>query len=107
MQRQKNVGLLVWYNSAGSWNTVKFTPKDKLLTHESRVKEFTRLKAMGIKGLKIDFFAGDGQSMINYYQDIWMMPLNSDFNEFSWSYVATRVAANLSQLHDCRSSAWL
>ncbi|MEO7045859.1 MAG: glycoside hydrolase family 97 catalytic domain-containing protein [Ferruginibacter sp.] len=68
--KTKNVGLLLWYNSAGSWNTVVFTPKDKLLTHESRVKEFSRLKAMGIKGLKIDFFAGDGQSMINYYQDI-------------------------------------
>ncbi|MEP6676255.1 MAG: glycoside hydrolase family 97 catalytic domain-containing protein [Ferruginibacter sp.] len=68
--KTKNVGLLLWYNSAGSWNTVKFTPKDKLLTHESRVKEFSKLKAMGIKGLKIDFFAGDGQSMINYYQDI-------------------------------------
>ena len=68
--KKKNVGIILWYNSAGSWNTVKYTPKDKLLTHESRVKEFTRLKAMGIKGLKIDFFAGDGQSMINYYQDI-------------------------------------
>ena len=68
--KQKNVGLLLWYNSAGSWNTVKFTPKDKLLTHESRVEEFSRLHAMGIKGIKVDFFGGDGQSMINYYQDI-------------------------------------
>ena len=68
--KQKNVGLLLWYNSAGSWNTVKYHPKDKLLTHESRVREFTRLKKMGIKGLKVDFFSGDGQSMINYYQDI-------------------------------------
>ena len=68
--QEKNVGLLVWYNSAGSWNTVKFTPKDKLLTHESRVKEFGRLQQMGIKGIKVDFFSGDGQSMINYYQDI-------------------------------------
>lgn len=68
--KTKNVGIILWYNSAGSWNTVKYTPKDKLLTHESRVKEFTRLKEMGIKGLKIDFFAGDGQSMINYYQDM-------------------------------------
>lgn len=68
--RGKNVGLLLWYNSAGDWNTVKYTPKDKLLTHESRMAEFGRLRAMGIKGLKIDFFAGDGQSMINYYQDI-------------------------------------
>lgn len=68
--KQKKVGIHVWYNSAGSWNTVTFTPKDKLLTHESRVLEFSRLQQMGIKGIKVDFFAGDGQSMINYYQDI-------------------------------------
>lgn len=66
----KKVGLLLWYNSAGSWNTVKYTPKDLLLTHESRMKEFSRIRKMGIKGVKVDFFAGDGQSMINYYQDI-------------------------------------
>ncbi|MBC7723036.1 MAG: glycoside hydrolase family 97 catalytic domain-containing protein, partial [Pedobacter sp.] len=66
----KKVGLLLWYNSAGNWNTVKYTPKDKLLTHESRVKEFGKLQDMGIKGIKVDFFAGDGQWMINYYQDI-------------------------------------
>jgi hypothetical protein len=68
--KQKGVGVLLWYNSAGSWNTVKMTPKDKLLTHENRMKEFSLLRAMGVKGIKIDFFAGDGQSMINYYQDI-------------------------------------
>jgi len=67
---KKNVGLLLWYNSAGDWNTVKYTPKDKMLTHESRMKEFALLQQMGIKGIKTDFFAGDGQSMINYYQDI-------------------------------------
>jgi alpha-glucosidase len=66
----KGVGLLLWYNSAGAWNTVKYTPKDKLLTHEDRVKEFSRLQAMGIKGVKIDFFNGDGQSMMQYYNDI-------------------------------------
>lgn len=66
----KKVGLLLWYNSAGGWNTVKYTPKDKLLTHEDRVKEFSLLKQMGIKGIKVDFFGGDGQSFINYYQDI-------------------------------------
>ena len=66
----KKVGLLLWYNSAGDWNTVKYTPKDKLLTHESREKEFALLEKMGIKGIKVDFFSGDGQSMINYYQDI-------------------------------------
>jgi hypothetical protein len=41
-----------------------------LLTHESRLKEFGRLKAMGVAGLKIDFFGGDGPSMIGYYLDL-------------------------------------
>ncbi len=66
----KNVGLLLWYNSAGSWNTVQYTPKDKLLTRESRNDEFARIKAMGIQGVKIDFFGGDGRSVIQYYIDI-------------------------------------
>ena len=68
--KQKGVGILLWYNSAGDWNTVAFTPHSKLLTHESRVQEFSRLQAMDIKGIKVDFFGGDGQSFINYYQDI-------------------------------------
>ena len=66
----KNVGLILWYNSSGDWNTVPFTPKSKLLTHADRLIEFGRLKQMGIKGVKIDFFGGDGQSMIQYYIDI-------------------------------------
>ena len=68
--RGHNVAILLWYNSAGSWNSTPQTPRDRLLTHESRVKEFDRLKAMGVAGLKIDFFGGDGQSMIGYYLDI-------------------------------------
>lgn len=66
----KKVGLLLWYNSAGDWNTVKMTPKDRLLTPQSRREEFTRLKKMGIKGIKVDFFGGDGRSVIQYYIDI-------------------------------------
>jgi alpha-glucosidase len=68
--KQKNVGLILWYNSAGDWNTIKYHPKDMLLTKEGREKEFGRLQALGIKGVKIDFFGGDGQSMIQYYIDI-------------------------------------
>jgi hypothetical protein len=63
----KNVGLILWYNSSGDWNKTEYSPKSQLLTHDQRVKEFKRLREMGIKGLKIDFFAGDGQSMIAYY----------------------------------------
>ena len=41
-----------------------------MLTHESRIAEFDKLKAIGVAGLKVDFFGGDGQSMIAYYHDI-------------------------------------
>jgi alpha-glucosidase len=66
----KKVGVLVWYNSSGAWNKTEYSPKGQLLTREQRVKEFGRLREMGIKGVKIDFFAGDGVSMIAYYIDL-------------------------------------
>lgn len=66
----RNVKLLVWYNSSGSWNSTEYHPKSKLITHADRVREFTRLNEMGIAGIKVDFFGGDGQSMIAYYHDI-------------------------------------
>lgn len=66
----KNVKVLVWYNSSGSWNITPYHPKSKLLTPEDRKKEFTKLNEMGIAGVKIDFFGGDGQSMIAYYHAI-------------------------------------
>lgn len=69
--KSKNVGLILWYNSAGDWNSVKYTPKNKLNTRESRLNEFAMLQKMGIKGIKVDFFGGDGQSMIKYYLDIF------------------------------------
>ncbi len=69
--KAKNVGLILWYNSAGTWNTVKYTPKNKLNVRESRLQEFAMLQKMGIKGIKVDFFGGDGQSMIKYYLEIF------------------------------------
>jgi alpha-glucosidase len=66
----KHVGIILWYNSAGSWNTVKYHPRDLLLTKEGREKEFSRIATMGVKGIKVDFFGGDGQSVMAYYQDI-------------------------------------
>jgi len=67
----KNVRLILWYNSAGDWNTVTFySPHSKMLTHELRTAEFQKLKEMGIAGIKVDFFAGDGQSVMKYYADI-------------------------------------
>ncbi|KMT64249.1 glycoside hydrolase family 97 protein [Catenovulum maritimum] len=68
--QSKNVGVLVWYNSSGSWNQTQYSPKGQLLTSELRHQAFSQLKKLGVKGVKIDFFAGDGQSMIAYYHEI-------------------------------------
>lgn len=66
----KKVKLILWYNSAGAWNTTPYHPRNMLLEREGRRKELQRIKDMGIAGVKIDFFGGDGQSMIQYYIDI-------------------------------------
>jgi hypothetical protein len=68
--KTKNVGLLAWYNSSGAWNDTEYSPKNALLTKAARAKEFARVKAIGIQGLKVDFFGGDGASSIAYYVDI-------------------------------------
>src|SRR5690606_34101744 len=68
--RGKGVSVLVWYNSAGDWNQAPQTPRSKLLDHASRAREFGKLKSMGVAGLKVDFFGGDGSSMIAYYLDL-------------------------------------
>lgn len=66
----KGIKPLLWYNSGGKHTYVPATPKDRMLTHENRVQEFTKLKKMGFVGVKIDFFESEKQDMIKYYLDI-------------------------------------
>ncbi|PAP75034.1 glycoside hydrolase family 97 protein [Rubrivirga marina] len=66
----RGVDLLVWYNSNGPYNGAPQTPKDKLNDPETRRAEFARLREMGVRGIKADFFGGDKQSVIRLYLDI-------------------------------------
>ena len=66
----KGVKPLMWYNSGGPHTWVTSTPRDRMLTHESRVEEFTKLKKLGVAGVKVDFFESEKQDMIKYYLDI-------------------------------------
>jgi alpha-glucosidase len=68
--KTKNVKILLWYNSAGDWNTTPQTPRNKMVQNKSKLAEFQKLKEMGIAGVKVDFFAGDGQSMMKYHAEI-------------------------------------
>ncbi|AXY74097.1 glycoside hydrolase family 97 protein [Paraflavitalea soli] len=66
----KGVKPLIWYNSGGKHTNVSSTPRDRMLTHENRVVEFTKLKKLGFVGVKVDFFESEKQDMIRYYLDI-------------------------------------
>ncbi len=68
----KSIGVtpLMWYNSGGDHTWVPATPKDRMLTRENRVEEFTKLQDLGVAGVKVDFFESEKQHMIDYYLDI-------------------------------------
>jgi len=67
--KSKGVKPLIWYNS-GAFKWVTATPLDRMLTHESRVQEFSKLQKLGVKGVKIDFFLSEKQDLVKYYLDI-------------------------------------
>jgi len=69
--RERGVGVFLWYNSSGDWNETTYHPKSELLTAADRARVFSRLREMGVAGVKVDFFGGDGQSVMTYYQDIF------------------------------------
>lgn len=65
----KGVKPLIWYNS-GAFKWIVSTPVDRMMTHEKRIQEFTKLNELGIVGVKIDFFLSEKQDLIKYYLDI-------------------------------------
>ncbi len=68
--RGKGVGILLWYNSNGSWNDAPQTPRDRMHTPEVRAEEMAWLQKIGVQGVKVDFFGGDKQAGMQFYDDI-------------------------------------
>jgi len=75
--KQKNVSLFLWYNSNGSWNDAPQTPIGKMNNSRIRREEMKWLRDNGIRGIKVDFFGGDKQPMMQLYEDIL-----SDANDY-------------------------
>ena len=75
--RERGVGLFLWYNSNGSWNDAPQSPKGKMDKSSARRKEMAWMQKNGILGIKVDFFGGDKQPMMQLYEDIL-----TDANEF-------------------------
>jgi hypothetical protein len=69
--QEKNVKTLLWYNSGTSWIGAGAPgPLDRLNKKEDREMEYAKLSQMGVSGVKIDFFALDGASIMDYYIDL-------------------------------------
>ena len=68
--QSKGVSLMLWYNSNGAWSDAPQTPKQCMNTTLARRKEMAWLKSIGVKGIKVDFFAGDKQHTMQLYEDI-------------------------------------
>ena len=75
--KAKGVGLFLWYNSNGSWNDAPQTPIGKMNNARIRRAEMKWMHDNGIRGIKVDFFGGDKQPMMQLYEDIL-----ADANDF-------------------------
>ncbi len=68
--RSKGVGLFLWYNSNGTWNDAPQGPRHKMDRPGPRRHEMEWMQKNGILGIKVDFFGGDKQAMLQLYEDI-------------------------------------
>ena len=75
--QSKGVSLMLWYNSNGFENDAPQGPRNIMHRAINRRKEMAWLQKIGVKGIKVDFFAGDKQQTMQLYEDIL-----SDANDF-------------------------
>lgn len=66
----KNVALFLWYNSNGYWNDAPQSPRGIMDRAIERRREMKWMQSIGIRGIKVDFFAGDKQQTMQLYEDI-------------------------------------
>ncbi|WP_308229619.1 glycoside hydrolase family 97 catalytic domain-containing protein [uncultured Prevotella sp.] len=75
--QSKGVSLMLWYNSNGTANEAPQTPRNCMNTVIARKKEMRWMQSIGVKGIKVDFFGGDKQHVMQLYEDIL-----SDANDY-------------------------
>ncbi len=75
--KSKGVSLYLWYNSNGAWNDAPQGPRHLMDKSQARRAEMAWMQSIGIRGIKVDFFGGDKQPMMQLYEDIL-----ADANDF-------------------------
>ncbi len=68
--KSKGVDLFLWYNSNGYWNDAPQGPRGIMDNVVARRKEMKWMQKNGIRGIKVDFFGGDKQEMLQLYEEI-------------------------------------
>ena len=68
--KERGVGLYLWYNSNGSWNDAPQSPKHIMNNGTRRKQEMKWMQEIGVLGIKVDFFGGDKQPVMQLYEDI-------------------------------------
>ena len=67
---QKNVGVWLWYHSGSGMQKDTVTVRNMMSIPVARRAEFARLHALGVQGVKIDFFDTDKQQIVKLYEEI-------------------------------------
>ena len=75
--KTKGVGLYLWYNSNGTWNDAPQSPRGIMNNATKRKQDMKWMQQAGILGIKVDFFGGDKQPMMQLYEEIL-----SDANDY-------------------------
>jgi hypothetical protein len=104
--RAKGVKILIWYNSAGTWNTTPLTPRDRMLTRDSRRAEFAKGWAETIEficGHQGGLFRRRRASTMTYYQDILADAAEAGLLVNFHGAAAARLGAHLAESHDRRA----
>ncbi|MEJ6010822.1 glycoside hydrolase family 97 protein [Novosphingobium aquae] len=66
----KHIDIHLWYNSGGPNNKAGGQPRDLIHDPVRRRAEFARIAAMGVRGIKVDFWHSDKQLHIARYLEV-------------------------------------
>lgn len=75
--QKEGVDVFLWYSSSGYWNDIEQGPINRMDNAIERKKWMKWMQALGVKGIKVDFFGGDKQETMRLYEEIL-----SDANEY-------------------------
>ena len=66
----KGVDVFLWWSSSGYWNDIVQSPINRMDNSIVRKEMMRWMKKIGVKGIKVDFWAGDKQETMRMYEEV-------------------------------------